>query len=57
MNKIIFNAIIEEGTDDWYVGQIEEMPEVISQGRTIEELQENLWDAFHLVIFPTSCVQ
>jgi predicted RNase H-like HicB family nuclease len=50
MHKINFNAIIVESNDGWYVGQIEEMPEVISQGKTIEELQENLLDAFYLVI-------
>jgi predicted RNase H-like HicB family nuclease len=50
MNKINFNAIIVESSDGWYVGQIEEMPEVISQGKTIDELQKNLLDAFYLVI-------
>jgi predicted RNase H-like HicB family nuclease len=50
MHKINFNAIIIESNDGWYVGQIEEMPEVISQGKTIEELQDNLMDAFYLVI-------
>jgi len=45
-----FNAIIEESEDGWFVGQLQEMPEVISQGRTLEELQKNLLDAFKLVI-------
>ena len=31
--------------DGWFVGQIEEFPEVISQGKTIEELKDNLIDA------------
>ena len=48
MAKISFNARIEKGENGWYVGQIEEMPEVISQGKTIEELNENLMDAFRI---------
>jgi len=50
MNKIDFTAIIEESQDGWFVGQILEMPEVISQGRTLDELQDNLMDALNLVI-------
>jgi predicted RNase H-like HicB family nuclease len=38
-------AIIERSPDGWLVGQLEELPEVISQGRTQEELMENLRDA------------
>ncbi len=43
-------AIIEKGENGWYVGQIEEIPAVISQGRTIEELKFNLLDALQLVL-------
>ncbi len=50
MSKIVFNARIQKGENGFYVGQIEEMPEVISQGKTIEELKENLMDAFTLII-------
>ena len=35
-------AVIEEGENGWLVGQIEEVPAVISQGRTIEEVKANL---------------
>ena len=38
-------AIIERSDDGWYVGQLEELPEVLSQGRTMEELMDNLRDA------------
>lgn len=38
-------AIIERSPDGWLVGQLEELPEVISQGRIQEELMENLRDA------------
>lgn len=38
-------AIIERSPDGWLVGQLEELPEVISQGRTQNELLDNLRDA------------
>ena len=43
-------AIIEKSDDGWYVGQLEEMPEIISQGKTIHELLGNLRNALDLVI-------
>lgn len=45
-----FTAIIEKSEDGWYVGQVEEIPAAISQGRTIEELKENLLDALKLLL-------
>ena len=50
MKKISITAIIEKSIDGWYVGQIEEFPKAISQGKTIEELKENLLDALSLVM-------
>jgi predicted RNase H-like HicB family nuclease len=50
-NKHIdFTAIIEKSDDGWYVGQLEELPEVISQGKTLVELKQNLQDALEMVI-------
>lgn len=46
---ISFTAIIEKSEDGWYVGQVQEVPEALSQGKTIDELMENLSDALHLV--------
>jgi predicted RNase H-like HicB family nuclease len=43
-------AIIEKSEDGWYVGQIEEFPAAISQGKTINELKSNLMDAFRLLM-------
>lgn len=37
-------AIIEQGENGWLVGHLKEFPEVIDQGKTIEELQQNLLD-------------
>ena len=35
---------------DWFVGQIVEVPAVISQGETLEELNKNILDAYELVV-------
>lgn len=45
-----FTAIIEQGEDGWYVGQIEEVPAAMSQGKSIDELKANLLDALKLVL-------
>ena len=45
-----FTAIIEEGENGWFVGQIEEIPAAISQGKTIEDLKVNLLDALRLIL-------
>ena len=47
MKKLSITAIIEKSTDGWYVGQIEEYPEVLSQGKTMEELESNLISALN----------
>lgn len=43
-------AIIEQGENGWLVGQIEEVPAVISQGKTVEEVKANLLDALELLL-------
>jgi len=48
--KMKLTAIIEKSEDGWYVGQIEEFPAAISQGKTIDELKANLLDAFMLLL-------
>ena len=48
--SIDFTAIIEKSDDGWYIGQLEELPEVISQGKTVRELKQNLQDALELTI-------
>ena len=35
---------------DWFVGQLVEIPGVMSQGKTLEELQSNIDDAYQLVL-------
>ena len=34
----------------WYVGRLREVPGVFSQGKTLEELEENIRDAFRLMM-------
>lgn len=40
-----FTIVIEKSEDGWYVGQLEEVPSAISQGKTIEECKANGLDA------------
>lgn len=36
--------------DDWYVGRLKEMPAVMSQGETLDELQSMIRDAYALMV-------
>ena len=36
-------------TEDWYVGKLKEVPGVFSQGKTLDELEENVRDAYKLM--------
>jgi predicted RNase H-like HicB family nuclease len=38
---------LDEG---WYVGRLKEVPGVFSQGESLEELEENIRDAYHLMV-------
>ncbi len=35
---------------EWYVGRLPEVPGVFSQGSTLDELIENIEDAYHLMV-------
>jgi len=35
---------------EWYVGRLEGVPGVFSQGRSIKELEENINDAYRLML-------
>ena len=43
--KAINRANIVKTHEGWYVGQSKDIPEVMSQGKTIKELRDNLLDA------------
>ena len=36
--------------DGWYVGRLKQAPGVFSQGETLAELEENIQDAYQLVL-------
>jgi predicted RNase H-like HicB family nuclease len=36
--------------DDWYVGRLKEVPGVFSQGESLQELEENIRDAYGMMI-------
>jgi predicted RNase H-like HicB family nuclease len=36
--------------DGWYVGKLKEVPGVFSQGETLQELEENIEDAYKLLM-------
>jgi predicted RNase H-like HicB family nuclease len=36
--------------DGWYVGRLRQVPGVFSQGETLDELQENIRDAYQLMM-------
>ena len=36
--------------EDWYVGRLKEVPGVFSQGASLQELEENIRDAYQLMM-------
>ena len=36
--------------DGWFIGRLKELPSIFSQGETIEELEENIRDAYELML-------
>ena len=45
-----YTAIIKEIEDGWYMGQCEQVPGAMTQGRTIDEVKENLKEAIALIL-------
>lgn len=45
-----FTAIIEKGENGLFVGQVEEIPAALAQGKTVEEVKDNLLDALKLIL-------
>jgi predicted RNase H-like HicB family nuclease len=43
--------------DDWYAGKLKEVPGVFSQGESPEELEENIRDAYQLMMEETDIVR
>ncbi len=36
--------------DEWYIGKLKEIPGVLSQGETSDELEANIRDAYNLMV-------
>ena len=41
--------------DGWFVGRLVEVPGVFSQGATLDELIENIQDAYDLIVTQERC--
>ena len=51
---MIRNFTLDFWTDEgWYVGKLREVPGVFSQGESLEELKENIQDAYSLMMQET----
>ena len=51
MKKADLTIIVQEDKENGlFIGQIEEFPAAISQGKTMDELKENLKDALKLLL-------
>lgn len=48
--KRTYTAVITPGDDGWYAAQIAEVPEAISQGRTLDEAKTNVGEALRLAL-------
>ena len=45
------NFTLEYWIDDgWYVGKLKEIPGIFSQGEFLEELEENIQDAYNMML-------
>lgn len=44
-----FTGVIEK-RGKWYIGYVEELPGVNTQGRTLKEVRENLNEALRLIV-------
>ncbi len=42
--------VISRGQDGYLVGKIKELPAVVTQGKTVAEVKENILDAFQLYL-------
>jgi len=45
-----FTVDIEKGEDGWLIAQCREIPEAMTQGKTIEEVQKNIKEVIELIL-------
>ena len=48
--KLTYTAVLTPGEDGWICAQIAEVPEAISQGRTLDEAKANVTEALELAL-------
>ena len=49
-NDLKLTLAIEKGLDGWFIGQVEEIRGVLTQGKTVDETKDNLLDALELYL-------
>ena len=49
-NKMEYTAIFEKMDNGWYFAQCEQMPNAITQGRTIAEAKQNLQEVITMLL-------
>lgn len=48
---MVRNFTLEYWMDEgWYVGRLKEVPGVFSHGKSLQELEENIREAYHLML-------
>ncbi len=47
---MILTLVIKKGKNGFLIGQLKEMPAVFTQGKTIEEVKENIADALDMYL-------
>jgi predicted RNase H-like HicB family nuclease len=50
MGERKFTVDIEKGEDGWFVAQCREIPEAMTQGKTIEEAKKNIVEVINLIL-------
>ena len=48
--QVTYTAVLTPGEDGWVCAQIAEVPEAISQGRSVEEAKANVAEALELAL-------
>ena len=54
MTELTLTTILEEAEEDGYVGYVAELPGANTQGKTLEEVRENLSEAVELILHSKS---
>ena len=47
---MILTLVLKKGKDGFLIGQLKEIPAVFTQGKTVEEVKENIADALDMYL-------